>query len=52
MTIRKVGTVGGASIVRLTTELREIGIFIGDNVNVIVKDGKIIIEKENKKVNG
>lgn len=45
MSIRKVGTVGGALIVRLTVELREVGISLGDNVNVVVKDGKIIIEK-------
>jgi len=45
MSIRKVGTVGGALIVRLTVELREIGIVLGDNVDIIVKDNKIIIEK-------
>ena len=48
MSIRKVGTTGGALIVRLTTELREAGILLGENVSVIVKDGKIIIEKEVK----
>jgi antitoxin component of MazEF toxin-antitoxin module len=49
MSKRKVGTVGGASLVRLTTELREIGVFIGDYVNVSIEGGKIIIEKDGKK---
>lgn len=52
MSIKKVGTVGGAFIVRLTTELKELGIELGDNVNISVKGGKIIIEKEGKKANG
>ena len=49
MSIRKVGTTGGAWIIRLTTELREAGIVLGDNVNVIVENGKIVIEKEKNK---
>jgi antitoxin component of MazEF toxin-antitoxin module len=49
MITRKVGTVGGALIVRLTVELREVGIKLGDNVNISIKGGKIIIEKEDKK---
>ena len=49
MVTRKIGTVGGALIVRLTIELREVGIKLGDNVNVSIKNGKIIIGKEDKK---
>ena len=49
MGTRKVGTVGGALIVRLTVELREVGIRLGDNVNVSIKGSKIIIEKGGNK---
>ena len=49
MSTRKVGIVGGALFVRLTLELREAGIALGDNVKISVKDRKVIIEKEDKK---
>ena len=45
MAIKKVGTVGGALIVRLTKELKEVNIKLGDNVSIVVEDNKIIIKK-------
>jgi antitoxin component of MazEF toxin-antitoxin module len=45
MSVKKVGTVGGALIVRLTTELKEINIKLGDNVDIKIEKDKIIIVK-------
>ena len=45
MSIKKIGTVGGALIVRLTLELKQVGISLGDIVNITIENDKIIIEK-------
>jgi len=43
--IKKLSAWSGALAVRITTEAKELGWIVGDDINVFVKDGKIIIEK-------
>ena len=43
--IKKLSAWSGAFAVRITTEAKELGWKVGDDINVFVKDGKIIIEK-------
>lgn len=53
--VKKTGLWGSSRSVRLEAECRELGIGIGDEVEILVVDGKITIEKvitEFKVVNG
>lgn len=45
MSIKKVGSWGGALSIRLTTELNELNIKEGDEIITKVENGKVIIKK-------
>lgn len=46
--IKTLSAWSGALAVRITTEAKELGWEVGDDISVFVKDGKIIVEKLKK----
>ena len=50
--IKKLSAWSGALAIRITTEAKKLGWEVGDDINIIVKDDKIVIEKLNIKLKG
>ena len=50
--VKKLSAWSGALAVRISTESKELGWIVGDDISVFVKDGKIIIEKLKENLDG